>query len=122
MSGSGHRAHEQPQPVPELPKSTTRRAPPSPRAEPVHPPRSLPSALDGGAELPHGAAGIEHVLAFERPGSGLADGQRPQDQRAVRDGLVARDARTAAEGTPSGGQQAASRTGPREGSLQGGRA
>ena len=54
--------------------------------------RQRPSrrSLDRGAEGAHGGGGGEHVLAFEQAlDRGLADGERAQDQGAVRDRLVA---------------------------------
>ena len=87
------------QPVPELPKSST----PSGRAEAadadaMQPPRALAGALDPGAERAHGFAGVDDILAFEQPGdAGLADGERAEDQGAMRDRLVAGHAQAALE-------------------------
>ena len=59
-------------------------------AEAGDPPVAAAGRGDRGAEGAHGGGGGEHVLAFEQAlDRGLADGQRPQHQGAVRDRLVA---------------------------------
>ena len=61
-----------------------------------------PGALDRGAERPHGVGGVEHVFAFEQARDpGLADRQGAEDQRPMRDRLVARHADAAAQGAGS---------------------
>ena len=79
-------------PVPELPWSITSSGswkPPTPTPSTRQAPGA--GALDRGAEGAHGAAGVEHVLALEEAADpGLADRERAEDQRAVRDRLVAR--------------------------------
>jgi hypothetical protein len=56
-------------------------------------PAPLAVLRDGRAERPHGRRRAQHVLALEQAlDAGLADGERPQHQRAMRDRLVSRDA------------------------------
>src|SRR5215472_14456948 len=67
-------------------------------ADAVDAPRPFAGAFEVGAERTHGVGGVEHVLAFEQPGdAGLADRERAEDHRSVRDRFVARDARAALE-------------------------
>ena len=95
------------QPVPELPKSSG----PAGAAKPPTPTPSIrqspvADALDTRAERAHGLGGVEHILAFEQPGDpGLADRERAEDQRAVRDRLVARHARAPRERAAAPGGQ-----------------
>ena len=67
-------------------------------------PGALPGPLHGGAERPHGAAGVDHVLAFEQAADPrLPHGQSAQDQGAVGDRLVAGHADAAPEGSGAAG-------------------
>ncbi len=103
------------QPVPELPKSSgSARLRETCDPHPPHRPGALTGSLDRGAECAHHFGGIDHVLAFEQARDpGLADGHRRQDQRAMRNRLVARHAQTplqsgrAARGQRHGGQRMA---------------
>jgi hypothetical protein len=46
--------------------------------------------LDLGAESPNGACGVEHVIAFEQSADPrLAAREAAENQRPVRDGLIA---------------------------------
>ena len=61
------------------------------RAEPADAPGRVASALDRRPEGAHGGGRCHDVGALEQAGdAGLADGQRAEHQRAVRDRLVAR--------------------------------
>ena len=60
------------------------------RPQPVHAPAPVAAPLDGGAEGAHGGGGRHDVVGFEQAGdAGLADRQRAEHQRAVRNRLVA---------------------------------
>ena len=94
--------------MPELPKSSgrarlgeaRRRRRPWTRQAPVA------GALDRGAERPHGLAGVDHVLAFEQAVIRVSPtASAPEDQRAVRDRLVARHAHAALERAGAAGGQ-----------------
>jgi hypothetical protein len=75
-----------------------RRLPEATDADPLHPPNGFGSAHDGRAQRPHSLAGVEHILALQETGyAGLAHRQRAEDERAVRDRLVARHAQAAAK-------------------------
>ena len=78
-------------PVPELPWSIdVLRLLEAADAHALDPPGPGAGPLDRGAEGPHRPAGVEHVLALEQAADPrLADRQRAEDQRAVRDRLVA---------------------------------
>ena len=96
------------QPVPELPKSSTAGGSAKP-ADPdaANAPGALTGPLDRRAQRPHGLGGVEHVLAFQQPGNArLADRERPEDQGAVRDRLVAGHAHAAFERRPRGARSA----------------
>lgn len=81
------------EPVPALPKSRTVELEQAADAEAVHPPGTLAEARHAGAERPHRGTGAEHVLGLEQTlDGGLADRDRPEHQRAMRDRLVAGDA------------------------------
>ena len=68
-------------------------------ADAVDAPGALAHALDLGTERAHRVGGIDHVLAFEQPGYvGLAHRKRTDDERAMRDRLVAGYARAAFQG------------------------
>ena len=73
----------------------------------MHAPGALAGALDLRPQRPHGLAGVKHVLAFEKPGNpGLPDRQRAENQRAMRDRLVAGHAQAALErGAGAGGKR-----------------
>src|SRR5262249_38642008 len=67
-------------------------------ADPVDAPGALAGSLDRGTQGPHRLAGADHVVALEQPGNfGLADGERTDDQRPVRDRLVTGYAHAASE-------------------------
>ena len=58
---------------------------------PLDAPAAVRAALDRGAQRAHGRGGAQHVVALEQAVDlGVAVGQRAEDQRAVRDRLVAR--------------------------------
>ena len=64
--------------------------------DPADAPGALAGALDRGAERRHGVGGVEGVLALQQPAdAGLADRQRPEDQR--------RDARSTCRPAPARG-------------------
>src|SRR5262249_29473620 len=67
-------------------------------ADAMDAPGPFTRAFDLGPERTHSIGGVEHVLAFEQPGdAGLADRERAEDQRPVRDRFVAGHARGAFE-------------------------
>jgi len=67
-------------------------------ADAVHAPNPLARALDAGAKGAHGLGGIEHILPFEQPRDPrFTDRQRAEDQRPVRDRLIAGHADAAAQ-------------------------
>ena len=91
------------QPVPELPKSSGARGR-SKAADPdaAHPPGAVVAASDLRAQGAHRVGGAVDVLAFQQAGNGgLADRQRAQNERPMRDRFIARHPDTA-------GQRAAS--------------
>ena len=79
------------QPVPELPKSSGASGCAKPAdTDAAHRQATSPGPLHLRAQRPHRLGGVEHVLALEQAGDpGLADRQRPQNQRAMRNRLVA---------------------------------
>ena len=87
------------QPVPELPKSSApagSRKPPTPTPWTRHSPSPMRSTVAPSARM--ALPVLMHVLAFEQAGNpGLAHRQRAEDQRAVRDRLVAGHAHAALE-------------------------
>src|SRR3546814_11039590 len=73
-------------------------------ADAPDPPVALPQALDLGAHGPHGGGGAQHILALQQAGHpGRADAQRAENQRPVRNRLVARHGDAAAEGLARAG-------------------
>ncbi len=79
-------------PVPLLPQSTgARRAPPLGTS---HPPFADADALDLRTERPHGLRRVQDVVAFEQAADArFAARKAAEDQRTMRDGLVARHVR-----------------------------
>ena len=76
-------------------------------ADAMHPPGALAGPLDGRPQGAHRLAGIDDVLAFEQAlDAGLAHRQRAQNERAVRDRLVARHAHAPLQaGRAAGGKR-----------------
>ena len=68
------------------------------------PPAPRRVARHGGAERPAGGGGAQHVVAFEKAlDPGLADRKQPEDERPMRDRLVAGRAQTASQRSAGGG-------------------
>ena len=68
------------------------------------PPAPRRVARHGGAERPAGGGGAQHVVAFEKAlDPGLADRKQPEDERPMRDRLVAGGAQTASQRSAGGG-------------------
>ena len=97
--GGRHRAHDQPHAGAGVAVvDDVLRLPEAADADALDPPLAGPEPLDRRAEGPHRPAGVDHVLALEQAGDpGLADRQRAEDQRPVRDRLVARHLGASAE-------------------------
>ncbi len=87
-----HRAHDEPAAgagIAEIERRRRLRKPRHPHA--LYRPGALAGPLDARAQRPHHFRGIDHVLAFQKTADpGFADGHGRQDQRAMRDRLVAR--------------------------------
>jgi hypothetical protein len=84
-----------------------RRAHEAADADAVDAPDAVAAAFQPGTERAHHVGGVQHVLAFQEAfDRGLAHRQRPQDEGAVRDRLVARHAGAALQGaTAAGGER-----------------
>src|SRR4051794_1543030 len=68
-------------------------------ADPVDTPLALSDPLDSRAEGPHRAARVDYVLALEEAADPrLTHGQRPKNEGAMRNRLVARHANAAPKG------------------------
>ena len=86
------------EPVPALPKSRGWRARQAADADPGDAASDPALARDDGAERPGRVGGAQHVVALEQAlDPGLADAQQAEDERPVRDRLVAGQARPAAQ-------------------------
>src|SRR5205807_166086 len=73
-------------------------------ADAANMPGAVAGALDDGAQRAHGGRGVEDILAFEQTGDlRLAHGERAEDERTVRDRLVARHADAARPTSPRRG-------------------
>ena len=76
-------------------------------ADPLHRPGALPGAFDSRPQGTHRLAGVDDVLAFEQAlDAGLTHRHGGQDERAVRDRLVARHAHASLQaGRAAGGER-----------------
>src|SRR5262249_3994702 len=73
-------------------------------ADAANPPLAGAASFDLSAKRLDRFRSVEHVLAFEQAAdTGLADRKRPEDQRAMRNRLVTKDAHAALEGAGTGG-------------------
>ena len=62
-------------------------------------PDAIAGAFNARAERPHGIGGVQNILAFQQAADGsFADGKRAQNQGAVGDRFVARNAGPALDG------------------------
>ncbi len=104
---AGHRAEHQPAAGARIAEiERRRRAHEAADADAMDAPDTVVAALQPGAERAHHVGGVQHVLAFQQAGDrGLAHGERPQDEGAVRDRLVAGHAGAALQRAGAAGGQ-----------------
>jgi hypothetical protein len=76
-------------------------------ADAMNVPGTIAGAFNARTERPHGIGSVQNIFAFQQATDGsFADGKRAQDQGAVRDRFVPRNAGPPLDGaTLTGGQR-----------------
>jgi hypothetical protein len=73
-------------------------------ADAMNAPDAIAGAFNTRAKRSHGIGGVQNIFTFQQAADGgFADGKRAQDQRAVGDGFIARNAGPALDGAASAG-------------------